>query len=86
MLDQSSLISIGSAIAVIAYNYGMLRTMNQNIEKSFSEFKTNIEKEMEKEKVHVSELNQQRFGSIEKDVDEMFSRIRKAEESLGKIK
>lgn len=83
MLDQSSLISIASAIAVIAFNWGISRSTVQNTKESLSEFKSDIKEEIQREKRHALELAAQRIGSVEKDVDEMWPRLREAED-IGK--
>lgn len=84
MLDQSSLISIASAIAVIAFNWGTSRSTVQNTKESLSEFKSDIKEEIQREKKHALELAQQRICSIEKDVDEIFPRLRATEDSMKK--
>jgi len=81
MIDQSSLISIASAIAVIAFNYGTSRSTVQNTKDSLSEFKVDIKEEIQKEKRHALELANQRIGAVEKDVDEIWPRLREAEDT-----
>lgn len=80
MLDQASLLTIASAIAMIAFNYGTSRSTNQNTKESLAEFKVAVDKEIQKEKRHALELASQRIGSIEKDVDEMWPKIREVED------
>ena len=83
MLDQASLITIASAIAMIAFNYGFSKSTVQTTKESLSEFKTDVKEEIQKEKRHALELASQRIGSVEKDVDEMWPRLREAED-IGK--
>lgn len=84
MLDQASIISICSAGAVIIATLKINSNTIQNLKDSLSEFKCDIKEEIGKEKRHAMELASQRIGNIEKDVDEIFPRLRTAEDNVKK--
>lgn len=88
MLEQSSIISICSAIGsagIVIYATVAVNKENiKNVKESLMEFKSDIKEEIAKEKKHAMELASQRIGSIEKDVDEMWPRLRRAEDNVQK--
>lgn len=88
MLEQSSVITIMSAFGsagIILYGVSLINKTNlENLKASFTEFKGEIKEEIVKEKKHAMELAGQRIGGIEKDLDEIWPRFRKAEENINK--
>jgi hypothetical protein len=84
MLEQSSIVSLVatglSAVAVIYTTVVINRENIKNLKSSLIEFKADIRSDIEKEKKHAMELAHQRITSIEKDVDEIFPRLRTAED------
>jgi hypothetical protein len=55
MLDQSSLISIASAIAIVAVNYGIIRSDSRNTKESLTDFKADIKKSLTDSKTDIKE-------------------------------
>lgn len=84
MLDTSSVISLCSAGIVIISMWKANSIIIQNFKESLSEFKTDIRGEISKEKEHAMELARQRMSNIEKDVDEIFPRLRATEDKIKK--
>lgn len=88
MLEQSSIITIcsaiGSASVMIYATVAVNRENIKNVKESLMEFKADIKDEISKEKKHAMELANQRIGTIEKDVDEMWPRLRNVEDSAKK--
>lgn len=84
MIDSSSLISMGSAGVVVVSLWMTNKYIMSNLQESLAEFKKDIKDEIKKEKSHAMELASQRLTTIEKDVDEIFPRLRKAEDNVNK--
>ena len=84
MLEQSSVVSLVatglSAVAIIYTTVIISRENIKNLKESLTEFKAEVKEDISKEKRHAMELAQQRLISIEKDVDEIFPRLRTAED------
>jgi ribosome-associated translation inhibitor RaiA len=80
MIDQASIISLCSAGVVVVSMWKINTYTIQNLKESLKEFKTDVHVEIEKEKAHAMELAGQRFKSIEKNVDEIFPRLRNNED------
>lgn len=84
MLDQSSVISICSAVAVVVTNVIVTRSGLQNLKEQFMEFKGDIKTHIKTEKSHAMGMADTRIVSIEKDIDEIFPRLRSVEDSVRK--
>jgi uncharacterized protein YciU (UPF0263 family) len=83
-LDQSTVISLCSSGVVVVAMWMNNKTIISNLKEQLAEFKSDIKIDVQKEKKHAMELAEQRIGSVEKDVDEIFPRLRIAEENVQK--
>ena len=88
MIEQGTIVSILSSIItgafIIAANTKVNKTNVENLEKSLNEFKINIKETIKTEKDHALEIGKQKIASVEKDVDEIFPRLRTAEANTQK--
>ena len=88
MIDQSSIVTVCSALISfggITYITTMINKNNvANLTSKLTEFKADIKEEITREKRHAMELAQQRIGAIEKDIDEIFPRLRTTEDGVKK--
>jgi hypothetical protein len=82
-LDTSSLISLGSALVVVSSTIAVSRVMILNMKESLEEFKTWTREHIRTEKNHAMTIAEQRIVNIEKDVNEIFPRLRKVEDRTG---
>jgi len=83
-LDQSTVISLCSSGVVVIAMWMNNKTIISNLKEQLVEFKSDIKLDIQKEKKHAMELAEQRLGAVEKDVDEIFPRLRLAEENVQK--
>lgn len=77
-------INLGTTAVVLISLWKTTANTTQNIKESLTEFKSDIRKEIQTEKRHALELANQRIGCIEKDLDEIFPRLRGTEDNLKK--
>jgi len=73
-----------SGSAIIWTTVVISRENVKNLKESLAEFKIDIHLAIDKEKRHAMAMAQQRMGTIEKDVDEIFPRLRKTESDSQK--
>lgn len=83
-MEQSSIIAIVSGLSVIVSNIAINKAGLKSLKESLSEFKVEIKGEIKTEKNHAMQLADQRIGEIEKDVNEIFPRLRNAESKSDK--
>lgn len=85
MIDQSTLVSAVSSaitgIVVIVANIVVNKNNVTHLKESLSEFKINIKEIIHTEKSHALELGKARIVAVEKDVQEIFPRLRTAEDA-----
>jgi hypothetical protein len=88
MIEQSVAVSIVSSaitgLVMIVTNIMVNKTNVLNLKESLNEFKVNIKETIKTEKDHALEIGKQRIISVEKDVDEIFPRLRTAEQNTQK--
>lgn len=83
-MEISAWIQVGTTAVVLISLWKTTNSTTQSVKESLAEFKTDIRKEIQTEKRHALELANQRIGCIEKDVDEIFPRLRGTEDNLKK--
>lgn len=88
MIEQGVAVSIVSSaitgLVMIVTNIMVNKTNVENLEKSLNEFKINIKETIKTEKDHALEIGKQKISAVEKDVDEIFPRLRTAEANTQK--
>lgn len=88
-------ITIASSMTVVYSTIQINKTNTDNLKASFTEFKVEVKEEIQgvksevkaeiqSEKNHAMEMARQRMGTIEKDVNEIFPRLRKVEDDSSK--
>jgi len=83
-MEISAWIQIGTTAVILGTLWNTTKNTTKSIKESLSEFKVDIRREIATEKEHALELARQRINNIEKDVDEMFPRVRAVEDSVKK--
>ncbi len=83
-MELSAWIQLGTTAVILGTLWNTTKNTTKNIKESLCEFKVDIRREIATEKEHALELARQRINNIEKDVDEMFPRVRAIEDSVKK--
>ena len=89
MLEPGTLVTLAGmaitgAITVVSMwkiNSNTISSMEKTIEGNYK----NLKETINTEKRHAMELAEQRIGSVEKDVDEIFPRLRAAENGMERL-
>lgn len=80
-LDINTIVVVVSCGVTVGSMILNNRTIIRNLDEKIQLYKTDMEGRLKMEKEHAISLAEVRFRSIEKDVDEMFPRLRATEDS-----